>query len=88
MVYTGSFLKHRATQIADYSGYSNIGLYLPYYECDRGIYYTAAYNGNIGNTCYTPNKSYRVRNETKRFTQEFRVTTPADKPLRGTPPAT
>ena len=84
LIYTGSFLKHRATQIADYAGYSNIGLYIPYYECDRGVYYTAAYNGNIGNTCYAPNKSYQVRNRTKRFTQEFRVTTPADQRIRGT----
>ncbi len=84
LIYTGSYMKHRADQYSDYAGYSNIGLYLPYYECDRGVYYTAAYNGNIGNTCYTPNKSYRVRNKTKRFTQEFRVTTPADKRLRGT----
>ncbi len=84
MIYTGSFMKHKATQVADYAGYSNIGLYLPYYECDRGVYYTAAYNGNIGNTCYSPNKSYQVRNRTKRFTQEFRVTTPADKRIRGT----
>lgn len=84
LVYTGSFLNHKATQVADYAGYSNIGLYLPYYECDRGVYYTAAYNGNIGNTCYAPNKSYQVRNRTRRFTQEFRVTTPADKRIRGT----
>jgi iron complex outermembrane recepter protein len=84
MIYTGSYMKHNATQIADYAGYSNIGLYLPYYECDRGVYYTAAYNGNIGNTCYTPNKSYQVRNRTKRMTQEFRVTTPAEKRIRGT----
>lgn len=84
LIYTGSYLKHRADQTSDYAGYSNIGLYVPYYECDRGVYYTAAYNGNIGNTCYTPNKSYRVRNKTKRFTQEFRVTTPAENRLRGT----
>jgi iron complex outermembrane receptor protein len=84
LIYTGSFLKHRATQVADYAGYSNIGLYLPYYECDRGVYYTAAYNGNIGNTCYAPNKSYQVRNRTKRMTHEFRMTSPADKRLRGT----
>ncbi len=84
LIYTGSYMKHRATQIADYAGYSNIGLFLPYYECDRGVYYTAAYNGNIGNTCYAPNKSYQVRNRTKRLTQEFRVTTPADKRIRGT----
>lgn len=84
LIYTGSFMKHRANQVADYAGYSNIGLFVPYYECDRGVYYTAAYNGNIGNTCYAPNKSYQVRNRTKRFTQEFRVTTPADKRIRGT----
>lgn len=84
LIYTGSFMKHRATQIADYAGYSNIGLFLPYYECDRGVYYTAAYNGNIGNACYAPNKSYQVRNKTERLTQEFRITTPADKRLRGT----
>ena len=84
LIYTGSFLNHSATQVADYAGYSNIGLYLPYYECDRGVYYTAAYNGNIGNTCYAPNKSYQTRNRTKRFTQEFRITTPAENRLRGT----
>jgi iron complex outermembrane recepter protein len=84
LIYTGSYLKHRAEQVADYSGYSNIGLYLPYYECDRGVYYTAAYNGNIGNTCYTPNKSYRVRNRTTRMTHEFRVTTPAENRFRAT----
>jgi iron complex outermembrane recepter protein len=84
LIYTGSFMKHRATQVADYAGYSNIGLFLPYYECDKGIYYTAAYQGNIGNACYSPSKSYQVRNRTKRFTQEFRVTTPADKRVRGT----
>lgn len=84
LIYTGSFMKHRATQVADYVGYSNIGLFLPYYECDRGVYYNAAYNGDIGNTCYAPNKSYQVRNRTKRFTHEFRITTPADKRIRGT----
>jgi iron complex outermembrane recepter protein len=81
LIYTGSYLKHRATQVADYAGYSNIGLYLPYYECDAGVYYA---NVARGNTCYTPTKSYQTRNRTKRFTQEFRVTTPADKRIRGT----
>ena len=84
MIYTGSFLEHTAVQKSDYASYSNIGLYLPYYECDRGIYYTAAYNGNIGNTCYTPSKSYSIKNKNKRSTQEFRIITPADKRLRAT----
>ncbi|MEO7787328.1 MAG: TonB-dependent receptor [Sphingomicrobium sp.] len=84
MIYTGSFLNHKAVQKADYARYSNIGLFVPYYECDRGVYYTAAYNGNIGNTCYSPNKSYQVRNKTKRITHEFRVTTPAKERIRAT----
>lgn len=84
LIYTGSYLNHRAVQVADYASYSNIGLYLPYYECDRGVYYTAAYNGNIGKTCYTPSKSYRVDNKTSRWTHEFRVTTPAENRLRAT----
>jgi outer membrane receptor protein involved in Fe transport len=81
VIYTGSFMKHNATQIADYAGYSNIGLYLPYYECDRGVYYS---NPAQGNTCYAPSKTYQVRNRTERMTQELRVTTPADKRVRGT----
>jgi iron complex outermembrane recepter protein len=81
LIYTGSYMKHRATQIADYAGYSNLGLYLPYYECDAGVYYS---NVARGNTCYAPNKSYQTRNQTKRFTQEFRITTPAENRLRGT----
>jgi iron complex outermembrane recepter protein len=81
LIYTGSYLRHSATQVADYAGYSNIGLYLPYYECDAGVYYA---NTARGNTCYAPTKSYQTRNRTKRFTQEFRVTTPAENRLRGT----
>lgn len=84
LIYTGSYLKHSAVQKADYTRYSNIGLYVPYYECDRGVYYTAAYNGNIGNTCYAPSKSYQVRNRTKRQTHEFRVTTSAASRFRAT----
>ena len=82
MIYTGSFLNHTAVQNADYASYSNIGVYLPYYECDLGVYYNGA--ANAGNTCYTPNKSYAIKNENKRNTQEFRVITPADKRLRAT----
>ncbi len=81
LIYTGSYLNHSAVQKADYASYSNIGLYVPYYECDAGVYYA---NVARGNTCYTPNKSYQVRNRTKRNTHELRVTSPADKRIRGT----
>jgi outer membrane receptor protein involved in Fe transport len=83
LIYTGSYMHHNAVQNADYSGYSNIGFYLPYYECDRGVYYTAEASTK-GNKCYAPNKSYQVRDKTLRYTHEFRVVTPGDKRLRGT----
>ena len=84
LIYSGSYLNRNSVQTADYASYSNIGLFLPYYECDRGIYYTAAYNGNIGKTCYTPSKSYKVRDKNRRYTHEFRVSTPAGERLRAT----
>jgi iron complex outermembrane recepter protein len=84
LIYTGSYLNHRALQKADYASYSNIGLFVPYYECDKGVYYTNPAYGNLGNTCYTPNKSYQVLNRTKRTTHELRVTTSAEKRIRAT----
>lgn len=81
LIYTGSYLKRKALQTADYTSYSNIGLYLPYYECDAGVYYN---NPARGRTCYAPNKSYQVDNRNKRITHEFRVTTSADKRIRAT----
>jgi outer membrane receptor protein involved in Fe transport len=81
MIYTGSYLQHSVAQKADYAHYSNIGAYLPYYECDAGVYYN---NPARGNTCYTPNKSYMVRDQNKRATQELRVTTPSENRLRAT----
>ena len=83
-IYTGSFLNRKTEQQAAYAGYSNSGVYLPYYECDRGVYYTAAYNGNIGNKCYSPQKSYHVNDSNRRITHELRVTTPSEYRLRAT----
>jgi iron complex outermembrane recepter protein len=83
LLYTGSFINHRAIQNADYSRYSNIGLYLPYYECDRGVYYTGEV-ATAGRQCYAPDKSYRVDTKNTRATHEFRLNTPADKRIRAT----
>ena len=81
LIYSGSYLNRKSVQKADYASYSNIGFYLPYYECDAGVYYA---NPARGNTCYTPSKSYRVRDNNKRYTHEFRVSTPAAERLRAT----
>ena len=83
LLYTGSYVNQRSIQNNDYTRYSNIGLYLPYYECDRGVYYTGEV-ATAGRQCYSPSKSYRVDTKNERLTHEFRVNTPADKPLRGT----
>ena len=83
LIYTGSYLNHRAVQKADYASYSNIGLYLPHYECGAGIYYSNPSYG-YDTRCYSPNKSYQVRNRTQRYTHEFRVTTPAGERIRAT----
>ncbi len=82
-IYTGSFLNHKTTQQADYANYSSIGLYLPYYECDAGVYY-ASKAKTAGNTCYTPNKSYHIADKNQRITHEIRVTTPAEYRWRAT----
>ncbi len=85
MIYTASYTNHHSVQQADYAKYANIGLYMPYYNCDKGVYYAGyANSASKGQTCYAPANSYKVDDTNKRWTQEFRVTTPADKRLRGT----
>jgi iron complex outermembrane recepter protein len=85
MIFTSSYQDHHAVQQADYAKYASFGLYLPFYNCDRGVYYSGyAASASQGQTCYSPANSYKVNNRNRRWTQEFRVTTPADKPLRGT----
>ncbi len=85
LIYTGSYLNRRAVQQADYAKYANIGLYMPFYNCDRGVYYSGyASSASQGNTCYAPNNSYKIDDTNQRWTHEFRVTTPADKRMRMT----
>ncbi len=85
VIYAGSYLNRRAIQNADYATYANIGLYLPFYNCDRGVYYSGyASSASQGNTCYSPANSYMVDNKNKRWTHELRLTTPADKRIRAT----
>lgn len=85
MILTSSYQDHRATQQSDYAKYASIGLYLPFYNCDRGVYYAGyATSAAQGQTCYAPNNLYRVKNRNTRWTHEFRITTPAEKRIRAT----
>ena len=85
LIYTSSYQDHHSVQQADYAKYANIGLYMPFYNCDRGVYYAGyASSASQGQTCYAPANSYKVNDRNRRWTQEFRITTPADKRVRGT----
>jgi iron complex outermembrane recepter protein len=85
MIYTSSYQDHLAVQQSDYARYANIGLYMPFYNCDRGVYYQGyATSAAQGQTCYAPQNFYKVNNRNRRWTQEFRITTPSDSRIRGT----
>lgn len=85
LILTSSYQDHRAVQQADYAKYASFGLYMPFYNCDRGVYYSGyATSAAQGQTCYAPDNSYKVNNRNTRWTHEFRLTTPADKRIRGT----
>ncbi len=85
LIYTSSYQDHHSVQQSDYAKYANIGLFMPFYNCDRGVYYAGyASSAANGQTCYAPNNSYKVNDRNRRWTQEFRLTTPADKRIRGT----
>lgn len=85
LIYTSSYQDHHAVQQSDYARYANIGLYMPFYNCDRGVYYQGYANSAAqGQTCYSPANSYKVNDRNRRWTQEFRVTTPAEKRVRAT----
>jgi iron complex outermembrane recepter protein len=85
LIYSSSYQDHQAVQQADYARYANIGLYMPFYNCDRGVYYQGyATSAAQGQTCYSPANSYKVNNRNRRWTQEFRVTTPAENRIRAT----
>ncbi|MFM9852853.1 MAG: TonB-dependent receptor [Sphingomonadaceae bacterium] len=81
LIYTGSYLNRRTIQQNDYTRYSNFGLYVPYYECDAGVYYN---NPARGSVCYAPVKSYQVRDTNRHWTHEFRLTTPSEGRIRAT----
>ena len=85
MIYTSSYQDHHSVQQSDYARYANIGLFMPFYNCDAGVYYQGyASSASHGQTCYSPANSYRVNDRNRRWTQEIRITTPAKERLRGT----
>ena len=62
-IYTGSLLERTADQTVDYSGYANVGAYLPYYVCN-------AYDYTV---CGSATVQVELYDENQRTTHEFRV---------------
>ncbi|WP_309752073.1 TonB-dependent receptor, partial [Novosphingobium sp.] len=38
VIFSSSYQDHHALQVGDYAKYASFGLYLPFYNCDRGVY--------------------------------------------------
>lgn len=68
VVYTGSALDRKAEQIVDYSGYMNVGGYMPYYTC----IYTDA-DAGIAGSCGAGTVQVDLLDNNERTTHEFRV---------------
>lgn len=72
LIYTGSYLTRKVNQKFDYTRYAEVGPFAPYYIC--------SYPGYA--TCATPRMTYLDNSKNTRFSQEFRIATPANKRIR------
>ena len=72
VIYTGSYLDRTVEGISDYSGYANVGPFIPYYICDYPGY------ANCGEPAFFLEQYYN----TERTTQEFRLNTDMDRRIR------
>ncbi len=72
VIYTGSYLDRLVEGISDYSGYADVGPYIPYYICDYPGY------ANCGAPAFYLDQYYN----TERTTHEFRLNTDMDRRLR------
>lgn len=88
LVYTGGYLYREVEQSVDYTGYNNAGAFIAYYTC---TYDNPAYIVNYdidprfiteNRQCLDPTKGARIKQDHKRNTHEFRVSTPAENRWR------
>lgn len=64
-LYTGAYLDRTSNQTVDYSGYANVGAWLPYYVCNAYVY----------TLCGSATVQVDLMDSNERTTHEFRVST-------------
>ncbi|MGF1454506.1 MAG: TonB-dependent receptor [Alphaproteobacteria bacterium] len=74
VLYTGAYLDREVNQTIDYTGYANVGGFIPYYICEYPSYAS----------CADPTLGFRGEIENQRFTHEVRVNTPSTWRVRAT----
>lgn len=79
VVYTGGYLDREIDTLADYTGYTNGGLFSAYYVCS----YDSS-DANSEDRCLDPTKFYREDTTSTRMTHELRFNTTMDEPWRVT----
>jgi iron complex outermembrane receptor protein len=82
VMYTGAYTDRQTDQTIDYTDYLFVGQYLPYYICDGSVSYPG--DANPSGTCQAPNMFVSSRTDTNVLTNEFRINTPVEKPVRAT----
>ncbi|WP_448564949.1 TonB-dependent receptor [Thalassotalea ganghwensis] len=75
IVYAGGYLDRQIDATVDYTGYTNGGVFATYYACT----YAAEPSEQ---KCYDPSGYYKEDTKVKRFTQELRFNTSAEKKWR------
>ena len=89
MIYTVGYLDREMEAYIDYTDYTAGGGYQVYYLCapvrDWGGNGFVGYGGTVGvSECWDPEAQYIDNNDSKRVTQEFRVSMPDDYRMRVT----
>ena len=72
VLYTGAYLDRTITQSYDYTGYTEVGLFVPYYICNYPAY----------TTCGDPTYGATIDGELTRNTHEIRISTPQEHRIR------
>ncbi len=80
LVYTGGYLDREIDTLADYTGYTNGGLFSAYYVCNH--YDTP--DNTADERCLDPTKYFKEDTSTTRNTHELRFNTTMDTPWRVT----